>query len=75
MLGKAANQKREGSFLQRLSRFKVKLMKIAQIGSCVFAAWLLNVAHNYWGTKLYYQVSIQEYQEGKVILEKFYYST
>jgi hypothetical protein len=73
-LGKAFNRERERHFVQGLRRFKAKLIRVARDQNHVFSEWQYDYDHQDWGPRQAYQVSVQEWQDGQVIREKFYFA-
>lgn len=74
-IGKAANRQREEEFFSKLVEFRgAELRNVAFGDNVIISEWLLDYTHQDWGKRTYYQVSVQQWQDGKVIHERFYYS-
>lgn len=73
--GKWANREREKEFLENVTEFRsAKSLKVS-IGSDIsMVEWHFDYTHKEWGVRDYRQVSVQEWKEGKIIREKFYYA-
>jgi hypothetical protein len=42
-------------------------------GNMSFVIWKFNYVHKEWGHKNYVQVSVQEWKDGLIISERFFY--
>ena len=74
-VSKAANRSREKQFLDNLVDFRKGIVKATGIGDNIsFAIWEYDYSHNEWGEKKYEQVAVQQWQDGKIIHEKFIYN-
>ncbi len=73
--GKGANREREKEFLKNVTEFRsAKALKVS-IGSDIsMVEWHFDYTHKEWGVRDYMQVSVQEWKDGKIIREKFYYA-
>ncbi|WP_372755318.1 SnoaL-like domain-containing protein [Mariniflexile sp.] len=73
-IGKALNRKRKEAFFAGITEFKcAKPLKVAVGEKTTMVEWELEFTHNDLGYKKFTQVAVQEWQEGKIIKEKFYY--
>ena len=74
IVGKEANRKRELEFLESITEFRgAKPMKVTIGENVSMVEWFYDFTHKDWGVRNYTQVSIQEWKDGKIIREKFYY--
>lgn len=73
MVGKEANRQRELDFVAKVSNFKATPLKVSANENHSFVEWQYDYYHQEWGAKQYTQVSVQEWQDGQIIREKFYY--
>ncbi|MEM8567629.1 MAG: nuclear transport factor 2 family protein [Bacteroidota bacterium] len=74
-IGKDANRKREEEFLKNLAEFRnAKLLKVAIGKNTTMVEWYYDFTHLEWGVRNYSQVSVQEWEDGKIVREKFYYN-
>lgn len=75
MVGKDANRKREEEFFSNLSELRTaKPLKVTIGEGITMVEWLYDYTHREWGVRNYSQVSVQEWKDGKIIKEKFYYN-
>ena len=74
-VGKAANYQREADFEAKVSNFSAIPLKTAAYGDHSFVEWQYDYHHSEWGHKQYKQVSVQEWKDGQIIREKFYYAS
>ena len=73
-ISKEANRKRELEFLNNIQEFRGAEVKgLAVDGNVSYVIWRYDYTHKEWGVRNYTQVSVQEWQEGKIIKEKFIY--
>jgi ketosteroid isomerase-like protein len=73
-IGKAANREREQDFFSKVTEFRGAELKAVAFGDdVIFSEWLLDYTHQDWGSRTYHQVSVQRWQNGKVVHERFYY--
>lgn len=73
-IGKAANRKREEEFFSSITEFRTaKPLKVSVGEGITMVEWYYDYTHKDWGLRNYTQVSVQEWQDGKIIKEKFYY--
>lgn len=73
-IGKAANRQRELDFYENVTRFRgAQPLKVAVGQNTTMVEWHYDYSHAEWGDRNYHQVSVQEWQDGQIIREKFYY--
>src|SRR5687768_16196199 len=73
-IGKAANRLREQEFFNSITQFRyAKPLKVTVGESITMVQWQYDYTHKDWGVKYYTQVSVQEWKEGKIIKEQFFY--
>lgn len=73
-VGKAANRERELDFFAKVTEFRGLELKTVAFGEdVIIAEWSADYTHQDWGQRKYDQVSVQRWQDGKVIHERFYY--
>jgi hypothetical protein len=74
-IGKAANRQREQEFFQNIVEFRKAEALNVTIGDDVsMVEWFYDYTHKDWGLRRYKQVSVQQWQDGKIVAEKFYYA-
>ncbi len=74
-MGKAANRKREANFYASVTEFRgAKPLKVTVGEGISMVEWHYDYTHQEWGERNYTQVSVQEWQDGQIIREKFYYN-
>ena len=74
-IGKEANLQREQEFYNAITEFRgAHPLKVAVGDNYSMVEWHYDYTHKDWGIKNYTQVSVQEWQDGKIIKEKFYYN-
>jgi hypothetical protein len=72
--GKAANRQRELDFLGKVTQFRsARPLKVAAGENATLVEWHYDYTHAEWGERNYTQVSVQEWRDGQIIKEKFYY--
>jgi hypothetical protein len=73
-VGKEANRRREMEFYGHVTEFRgAQPLKVTVGDHYSMVEWHYDYTHREWGTKKYTQVSVQEWQDGQIIKEKFYY--
>ena len=73
-VGKMANRKREEEFFSSISEFRgAKPLKVTVGEETTMVQWQYDYTHKDWGTRNYIQVSVQEWKNGKIIKEQFFY--
>ena len=74
-VGKAANRQREEEFFAKVVEFRGAQVKNVAFGeNVIISEWFLDYTHQDWGKRTYDQVSVQEWKDGKVVRERFYYA-
>ena len=74
-VGKAANRKREEEFLSSLVDFRgAKPLKVTVGEGITMVEWHYDFTHKDWGERNYTQISVQQWKDGQIIKEKFYYA-
>lgn len=74
--GKEANRKREEYFYASITEFRsAQPLKVTVGESISMVEWLYDYTHKDWGIKNYSQVSVQEWKDGQIVKEKFYYAS
>ncbi len=75
-LGKAANRERELEFFAKIVEFRqAELKSVAYGDDVIISEWFLDYTHADWGKVTHDQVSVQRWQDGKVVHERFYYGS
>ncbi len=73
--GKEANLQRELEFYGAVTEFRgAHPLKVTVGDNYSMVEWHYDYTHKDWGVKNYTQVSVQEWQDGQIIKEKFYYN-
>ncbi len=73
-VGKAANRARELDFFSKVTEFRAAELKAVAFGEdVIISEWFVDYTHSEWGKVTHDQVSVQRWQDGKVIHERFYY--
>jgi len=73
-VGKQANLDREKDFYSSLLEFRsAKPLKITVGENTSMVQWQFDYTHKDWGVRNYTQVSVQDWQDGKIIKEQFFY--
>lgn len=76
VLGKAANRIREEEFFDSITEFRgAQPLKVTVGEYTTMVEWHFDYTHKDWGTKNYTQVAVQDWKDGKIIKEKFYYGS
>lgn len=74
-VGKSSNRKREEAFFASITAFRgAKPLKVAVGEGVSMVEWHYDYTHREWGERNYAQVSVQEWKDGLIIREKFYYN-
>ena len=72
--GKKANRRREEEFFSSIVEFRgAKPMKVTVGQNITMVQWHYDYTHKDWGLRNYTQVSVQEWKDGKIIREQFFY--
>jgi len=75
-VGKEANLAREEEFVSKLTEIReAKPLKVAIGIGYSMVEWKLDYTHEDWGIRNYKQVAVQEWKDGKIVREKFYYAS
>ncbi len=75
-IGKSANRIREEQFLSSITEFReARPLKVTAGQSWTMVEWFYDYTHKEWGERKYTQVSVQEWKDGSIIREKFYYNS
>lgn len=75
-IGKIENREREKEFANSITEFRsAKALKVSVGENITMVEWHLDFTHKEWGVRNYHQVAIQEWKDGKIIKEKFYYNS
>ena len=74
VVGKAANRKREEEFFGAITEFRgAQALKVTAGENTTMVEWHFDYTHKDWGVRKYNQVAVQEWKDGQIISEKFYY--
>lgn len=74
-IGKTANREREQTFMNNIEEFRTAQPLKVTIGENItMVEWLYDYTHKEWGVRNYSQVSVQEWKNGQIVKEKFYYN-
>jgi hypothetical protein len=75
-IGKDVNRKREEEFFNSITEFRgAKPLKVTIGENTTMVEWHFDYTHKDWGIKNYTQVAVQDWKDGKIIKEKFYYGS
>jgi hypothetical protein len=73
-IGKATNRQREIEFFAAITEFRgAKPLQVTIGEGVTMVKWEYDYTHKDWGVRNYTQVSVQEWQDGKIIREQFFY--
>ena len=73
-IGKIANRKREEEFFSAITDFRAATPLNVTVGEDVtMVQWHYDYTHEHWGVRNYAQVSVQQWKNGKIIKEQFFY--
>lgn len=72
-VGKSANRNRELDFLSKTVVKEARPLKVTVGENFSMVEWHFNYTHEEWGEKNYRQVSVQEWKDGRIFHEKYYY--
>lgn len=73
--GKMENRIREENFFKSVIEFRgAKPLKVTVGEDISMVEWHYDYTHKDWGVRNYKQVSVQEWENGLIIYEKFYYN-
>jgi len=75
-IGKAANLQREREFYLSLTEFRnAQPLKITVGENTSMVEWQFDYTHKDWGVRNYKQVSVQDWKDGRIIKEQFFYGS
>ena len=75
VVGKSLNRRREEEFLEALTEFRgAQPLKVTVGDKISMVEWSYDFTHRDWGVRNFTQVSVQEWKDGQIIKEKFYYA-
>ena len=75
-VGKELNRKREEEFFSSITDFRsARPLKVTIGENTTMVEWHFDYTHKDWGIKNYTQVAVQDWKDGKIIKEKFYYGS
>ncbi|MGV3538947.1 MAG: SnoaL-like domain-containing protein [Rufibacter sp.] len=75
-VGKLSNRLREEDFFSSITEFRsAKPLKVTVGEGVSMVEWQYDYTHKDWGIRNYTQVSVQEWKDGLIIKEKFYYNS
>jgi SnoaL-like protein len=73
-VGKQANREREQQFFSSIVEFRgAKPLKVTVGAGVTMVQWHYDYTHKDWGLRNYTQVSVQEWKNGKIVREQFFY--
>jgi hypothetical protein len=73
-IGKAANRTREEQFFASVIEFRKGIpLHIAAGNNVTTVVWQFDYTHKEWGVRNYTQVSVQQWKDGRIIHEQFFY--
>jgi hypothetical protein len=73
-VGKVANRKREEDFFSSITEFRsAKPLKVTAGDGVTMVQWHYDYTHKDWGLRNYVQISVQEWKNGKIVKEQFFY--
>lgn len=73
-IGKDANREREIAFFNAITEFRGAEVKGIALGNNLSTViWHYDYTHKEWGVRKYTQVSVQQWKEGQIIKEQFFY--
>lgn len=73
-VGRDLNRKRNELFFAAITEFRcAKPLKVTVGEKTTMVEWQLDFIHKILGHKKFTQVAVQEWQDGKIIKEKFYH--
>lgn len=71
--GKKANYEREKMFVEGLTELRgVELHDVAIGDDVTMSTWHFDYTHGEWGTHKYDQVAVRQWEDGKIVRERFY---
>lgn len=73
-IGKESNRKREEEFFSSITEFRgARPLKVSIGEDVTMVQWHYDYTHKDWGVRNYTQVSVQEWKDGKIVKEQFFY--
>ena len=73
-IGKEANRQREREFFNAVTEFRgAEARKIAFGKDITMVEWHYDYTHRDWGHRNYIQIAVQEWKDGLIIKETFFY--
>jgi hypothetical protein len=73
-VGKQANRKREEEFFSSITEFRsAKPLKVTAGEGTTMVQWEYDYTHKDWGVRKYTQISVQEWKNGRIVKEQFFY--
>ncbi len=76
VVGKEANRQREEEFFGAITEFRgAQPVKVTVGENTTMVQWHYDYTHRDWGVRNYDQVSVQEWQDGKIVKEQFFYGS
>jgi len=73
-IGKEANRKREEEFFASVTEFRgARPLKVSVGEGITMVQWSYDYTHRDWGVRKYTQISVQEWKDGKILKEQFFY--
>ncbi|NRB51432.1 MAG: nuclear transport factor 2 family protein [Saprospiraceae bacterium] len=74
--GKVANRQREEDFFGAITEFRgAQPLKVTVGNNLTMVEWHFDYTHRDWGVRKYNQVTVQEWKDGRIISERFYYGS
>ena len=74
--GKVANRQREEEFFGSITEFRgAQPLKVTVGENTTMVEWHYDYTHRDWGVRKYNQVAVQEWKDGKIVHERFYYGS
>jgi hypothetical protein len=74
-IGKSENREREVAFYSAVTEFRgARPLKVSVGEGVSMVEWHYDYTHKDWGVKSYTQISVQEWRDGLIVREKFYYN-
>lgn len=74
VVGKKVNYQRETEFLGNIVEFrKAEVLDMAINDEVSFVKWQFDYTHKEWGVRNYTQVSVQQWKDGRIVHEQFFY--
>ena len=75
-VGKDANRKREEDFFGSITEFRgAEVLNVAAGDNVTMVEWKFDYTHKEWGERNYKQIAVQNWQDGQIIHEQYYYGS